>query len=274
MTTDHQETLLQLEAISKSFGGVQALKGVDFSLAKGEIHALVGENGAGKSTLMKIIAGVHAAYQGRMVLRGETVHFHSARNALDHGIGMVHQELSTVPELTVAENVYLGHQPTTRLGAIDWRAMNNGAKEQLARLGLELDPKGRLGDLPIGLQQLVELARVLFSGAEIIILDEPTSALSPPEIQTLFAVLKRLKDEEGRSFVFISHFLEDVLEISDRVTVFRNGELVAAEEAARIDKKWIIERMIGLGHEELEESYTSAVPLDSVPGENPILKTE
>ncbi len=274
MNPQPERTLLRLEAISKSFGGVQALNSVEFSLLAGEIHALVGENGAGKSTLMKIIAGVHTDYDGRMILRGDEVRFHSARNALDHGIGMVHQELCTVPDLSVAENVYLGHQPTTRFGAIDWGGMVRGAKEQLARLGLDLDPKGRLGDLPIGLQQLVELARVLFSGAEIIILDEPTSALSPPEIETLFAVLQRLKEEEGRSFVFISHFLEDVLAIADRITVFRNGELVATEAAATLDKKWIIQRMIGLGHTELEETYTSAVPLKSVAADAPILKVE
>ncbi len=223
---------------------------------------------------MKIIAGVHTDYTGRMVLGGKEVHFHSAREALDHGIGMVHQELSTVPDLTVGENVYLGSQPTTSWGAIDWTAMHRGAREQLARLGLDLDPKGRLGDLPIGLQQLVELARVLFSGAGIIILDEPTSALSPPEIERLFTVLDRLKREEGRSFVFISHFLEDVLVVADRITVFRNGELVATGKAAEIDKKWIIQRMIGLGHEELEETYTGAVPLVSVAREKPILEVE
>jgi ribose transport system ATP-binding protein len=152
--------------------------------------------------------------------------------------------------------------------------MRRGAKEQLARLGLDLAPEGRLGDLPIGLQQLVELARVLFSGAGIIILDEPTSALSPPEIERLFAVLERLKIEEGRSFVFISHFLEDVLAIADRITVFRNGELMATERAADIDKRWIIQRMIGAGHEELEETYTGAVALESVAAQEPILRVE
>lgn len=272
MTSNDKKTLLELSEISKSFGGVQALDGVDFALGRGEVHALVGENGAGKSTLMKIIAGVHTNYSGRMTLDGKPVRFASPRDALEQGIGMVHQELSTVPDLTVAENVYLGKQPTTSWGAVDWGAMRRGAKEQLGRLGLALDPNGRLGDLPIGLQQLVELARVLFSGAAIIILDEPTSALSPPEIERLFEVLQRLKREEERSFVFISHFLEDVLAIADRVTVFRNGKLVETELTSAIDKRWIIQRMIGLGHSELEETYTDAVPLKSVPDEAPILE--
>jgi ribose transport system ATP-binding protein len=254
------DPVLSLTGISKSFGGVRALSNVDFTLMPGEVHALVGENGAGKSTLMKIIAGVHTADEGKLVVRGEERVFRSAREARDAGIGMVHQELSVAPDLTVAENVYLGAQPVTRLGVVDWRAMQEGAATLLKRLGLTVDPRVRLGDLPVGLQQLVELARVLFSGAEIIILDEPTSALSPPEIARLFEVLGRLK-AEGKSFVFISHFIEDVLAVSDSVTVFRNGELVATERAAAIDKRWIIQKMIGAGHGELEEMYTSAVPM-------------
>ncbi len=249
--------------ISKSFGGVEALRGVDFSLRRGEIHALVGENGAGKSTLMKIIAGVHADFEGEMLLDGKLVHFHSARDALKHGIGMVHQELSVVPQLTVAENVYLGVQPVNRLGAVDWAAMAKGARQQLKKLGLDLDPKITLGELPIGIQQLVELSRVLFSGASIIILDEPTSALSPPEIERLFRSLRKLKDE-GNSLIFISHFLEDVLSIADQITVFRNGrKVVTAAVTPETDKAWVIQRMIGKGHEELELSYLGDVALAS-----------
>src|SRR3712207_1729098 len=165
--------LLELVGISKSFGGVHALRDVDFTLRAGEIHGLVGENGAGKSTLMKIIAGVHTDYDGRLSIEGREMRFRSARDALAPGIGMVHQELSIVPDLTVAENVYLGKQPVFARGLVDWRAMMRGAKEQLADLGIEVDPRARMGSLPIGLQQLIELARVLFSGAHIVILDEP-----------------------------------------------------------------------------------------------------
>lgn len=273
--TNDTETLLKLTNVSKNFGGVQALKNVEFSLREGEIHALVGENGAGKSTLMKIIAGVHQASEGTMVLDGEEVNFTSAREALDHGIGMVHQELSVVQDLTIAENVFLGSQPKTKFGTIDWKAMMADSRKLLAGLGLEdLNPRDRLGSLPVGLQQLVELARVLFSGARIIILDEPTSALSPPEIEQLFSVLARLKKEEGRSFVFISHFLEDVLEVSDRVTVFRNGGLVETANAADIDKSWIIRKMIGRGHENLEDIYTGSIALKNVPNDKPILSVK
>jgi ribose transport system ATP-binding protein len=265
---------LKMSHISKSFGGVEALRGVDFTLRRGEIHALVGENGAGKSTLMKIIAGVHAGFEGEMLLDGKPVHFHSARDALKHGIGMVHQELSVVPQLTVAENVYLGVQPVNRMGAVDWSSMAKGAREQLKKLGLALDPKITLGELPIGVQQLVELSRVLFSGASIIILDEPTSALSPPEIERLFRSLRKLRDE-GNSLVFISHFLEDVLTIADQITVFRNGrKVVAAAVTPEIDKAWIIQRMIGRGHEELESSYLGDVALASPKDAKTVLEAE
>ena len=236
--------LLELSGVSKSFGGVAALQDVDFSLLPGEIHGLVGENGAGKSTTMKIIAGVHTDYEGVMRIDGREVRLHSPRDALDAGVGMVHQELSTVADLTVAENVFLGVQPLTPLGTVDWARMNAEAKRLIASLGLEIDPRTRMGALPVGLQQLVELSRVLFSGARILILDEPTSALSPPEVARLFEVLRRLRGE-GRSVVFISHFLDDVLEISDRVTVFRNGRKVVTEAVARLDKEAVIGHMIG-----------------------------
>jgi ribose transport system ATP-binding protein len=149
-----------------------------------------------------------------------------------------------------------------RLGLIDWPAMRRSAAEHLANLGIDVDPRARMGDLPLGLQQLVELARVLFSGARILILDEPTSALAPPEVERLFGVLRRLL-EAGRSIVFISHFLDDVLAICDRVTVFRNGAAVATEACSRVNKRWVIDHMIGTGHEELEESYLADIPLYS-----------
>ena len=265
--------LLDLIGISKSFGGVQALRDVDFSLAAGEIHGLVGENGAGKSTLMKIIAGVHAEYQGTMRIEGVPVHFRSARDALAAGIGMVHQELSVIPYLSVAENIFLGSQPINRAGVVRWRWMAREARRHLESLGIHVDPGTPLGALPLGLQQLVELARVLFSGARIVILDEPTSALSPPEVRRLFDVLGRLR-AGGRSFIFISHFLDDVLAISDTVTVFRNARKVATERVAAIDKSWLIRSMIGAGHEGLEESYTSDIRLESLPDAPVVLAAE
>jgi ribose transport system ATP-binding protein len=265
--------VLELSAITKTFGGVAALDAVGFSLSRGEIHGLVGENGAGKSTLMKIIAGVHADYQGEMRLDNRLVHFDSPRDARACGIGMVHQELSVVPDLSVAENVHLGAQPVDRFGLIDWRAMRRAAAEHLANLGIDVDPRTPMGGLPLGLQQMIEVARVLFSGARIIILDEPTSALAPPEVERLFGLLRRLRDA-GRSMVFISHFLDDVLAICDRVTVFRNGQAVATEACAGVNKRWVIDRMIGTGHEELEESYLADIPLHSPPGAKVVLELD
>jgi len=197
-----------------------------------------------------------------MRLGGRPVRFRSARDARDAGIGMVHQELSIVPELSVAENVLLGVQPVNRLRLISWRQMAARARDALAEIGLEIDVAAPVGSLPLGVQQMVELARVLLSGAGIVILDEPTSALSPPEVERLFALLTRLRGT-GRAFVFISHFLDDVLRVSDRVTVFRNGRRVETASAGAIDKQWLIDRMVGAGHEELSESYTGEKALDS-----------
>src|ERR1700679_1365486 len=201
-------SLLELTDISKSFGGVQALRNVDFTLNAGQIHGLAGENGAGKSTMMKIIAGVHGADSGTMRVDGTEVHFRSTRDALAASIGMVHQELSVAPELTVAENVFFGSQPVNKIGIVTWRRMAERAAE------------------------------------ELITLDEPTSALSPPEIERLFGVLAKLR-EEGRSIIFISHFLDDILKISNAITIFRNGRKVAtAAVTPEIDKGWIMVRLI------------------------------
>ncbi|PPQ26681.1 sugar ABC transporter ATP-binding protein [Rhodopila globiformis] len=265
--------VIALSGVTKSFGGVTALRGVDFSLAAGEIHGLVGENGAGKSTLMKIIAGVHTGYLGEMRIDRQPVHFASPRDARAAGIGMVHQELAIMPDLSVAENVHMGALPLRKSGLLDWPGMRRGAAEHLANLGIDIDPRTRMGDLPLGLQQLVEIARVLFSGARIIILDEPTSALAPPEVERLFSVLRRLRDA-GRSIIFISHFLDDVLAICDRVTVFRNGHAIATEPCPRINKRWIIDRMIGAGHEALEETYLTGITLRSKPDAPVVLQVE
>src|ERR1700744_5949004 len=266
---DGRSPILELREITKAFGGVEALRGVDFALSAGEIHGLVGENGAGKSTLMKIIAGVHTEFAGHFILDGRETRFRSVRDALAAGIAMVHQELSVAPDLSVAENVFLGAQPTNRFGFVQWRRMAREAGEQLKRFGIDVDPKARLGDLPIGLQQLIEIARVLFSGARIIILDEPTSALSPPEVERLFATLRRLRDG-GTSIVFISPFIEDILPGSDMVTVFRNGRKVAEAQAAATTKAALIEAMIGKGREALEETYTDDIRLPP-PGDQPVV---
>jgi ribose transport system ATP-binding protein len=242
-----------------------ALDGVDFTLGAGEIHGLVGENGAGKSTLMKIIAGVHAQYEGTMRLYGQEVRFHAPRDAISAGIGMIHQELSVIRQLTVAENVFLGKQPVTRLGTVAWHTMMREARAHLESLGIEVDVRRSMETLSLGLQQMVEIGRVLYSGARIIILDEPTSALSPPEVVRLFAFMRRL-GESGTSLIFISHFLDDVLEISDTISVFKNGKKVVTAPNQGIDKAWVIENMIGKSSEVLEETYEGEIMLQTPEG--------
>jgi ribose transport system ATP-binding protein len=268
-----REPVLQLTNISKQFGGTVALDGVDFTLCAGEIHGLVGENGAGKSTLMKIIAGIHTQYEGTMCLYGQEIRFHAPRDAIAAGIGMIHQELSVIKQLTVAENVFLGQQPITRLGTVDWRTMVREARKHLEGLGIEMDVRRPLETLSLGWQQMVEIGRVLYSGARIIILDEPTSALSPPEVKRLFAFMRRLS-ESGTSMVFISHFLDDVLEISDTISVFKNGKKVATVPNQGISKEWVIEQMIGKTSEVLEETYEGEVFLHTPEDGAVVLETQ
>lgn len=221
------ETVVQLTNISKRFRNLQALSDVDFDLRKGEIHALVGENGAGKSTLMHILSGVYPEYEGEFHLRGELVKFQSPREALDQGIGMIHQELTIMPELSVAENLFLGWQLTNRWQVVDWKKMNALAREELAQLGFDdIDVRKPLGEFPLGTQQVVEILRVMLSGAQVLIMDEPTSALSPAEIERLIELIDTLR-LGNRSIIYISHFLDEVMRVSDRITVLRDGYKIA-----------------------------------------------
>lgn len=254
--------LLSLHGVTKRFGGATALDGVDFELVTGETHGLIGENGAGKSTLMKILSGVYQPDEGQLSVRGEICQFTSPADARARGIGMVYQELSLMPALTVAENVFLGRQPVNRLGLVDWSRMNREAVAQLHSLGIDLDVTERLGNLSLGAQQLVEIARTVFSGANVVILDEPTSALSGPETERLFALMAKLKSQ-GKSLIFISHFLEDVLAISDRITVLKNSRKVATMPALDLDKHRLIELMIGKDASALANSYEGTTVLTS-----------
>ncbi|HKG27260.1 MAG TPA: sugar ABC transporter ATP-binding protein [Thermomicrobiales bacterium] len=263
--------LLALTGVVKRFGGATALSGVDFDLLPGEIHGLIGENGAGKSTLMKILSGVQAPDEGELTLRGEIVRFGSPAEAKARGIGMIFQELSVIPALTVAENVFLGRQPTTRAGLIDWKRMRAEAAAQLKELGIDLDVTERLGKLSLGNQQLVEIARIVFSGPDIIVLDEPTSALSGPEAERLFALMRGMKTR-GTSLIFISHFLEDVLAVADRVTVLKNSRKVATLPNQGLTKHRLIELMIGSDATSLAEGYEHGVTLPPAATNAPALE--
>lgn len=237
--------ILQLRKISKRFGNIQALDHVDFDLREGETHALVGENGAGKSTLMRILSGVYTEYDGEFLLDGKPVHLHSPHDALDLGIAMIHQELSVMPELSVAENLFLGRQLVTRWGTIDWKKMYNTAEQELARLGFEhLDVRQPLGKYALGTQQVVEVLRTIVSGARVIIMDEPTSALSPAEVERLIHVIDKLR-EDKRSIIYISHFLEEVVRVADRITVLRDGQKVATLDAAETNTSHLVSLILG-----------------------------
>ncbi len=218
--------ILELKHISKRFGNLQALENVDFDLFEGETHALVGENGAGKSTLMRILSGVYSEHEGTFLLDGKSIRLQSPKDALRRGIGMIHQELSVMPELSVAENLYLGHQLTTRWGTIDWKRMNATAADELAKLGFDsIDVTRPMGMYSLGTQQVIEVLRTILSGARVLIMDEPTSALSPAEVERLIQLIDVLRQSK-RSIIYISHFLEEVMRVADRITVLRDGRLV------------------------------------------------
>ena len=245
MTTPANHSVLELHGVTKRFGSVPVLRSVDFDLIEGEVHGLVGENGAGKSTLTKLLAGVDDHYDGELRIRGRAVRLRSPADAQGFGIGMVHQELSVFPQLTVAENLF-GRNSPCRMGLVDWKRMAREAQQHLTELGVEIDVTRRMSELPVGSQQVVEIARVVFSGAKVIMLDEPTSALSAPEIARLFELVRTLK-AQGKSILFISHFLEDVLAISDRVTVLKDGAKVKTLRAADSTKETLVELMLGHG---------------------------
>ena len=242
--TTTETPLLECRGIGKQFGGQTVLADIDLSIRAGEIHGLVGSNGAGKSTLMKILAGAVPDHEGLILLDGQRIELASPQAALAHGIAMVYQELSGIGQLSVAENLFLGRQPTTRLGTIDWAGMRRQAREQLAELQLQIDVGRRLDSYPLVVRQMVEIARGLHSGARLLILDEPTSALSPPETRRLFEFLRGLR-ERGVAIVFISHFIEDVLEICDRLSILKDGRLLSTGPASQWQKHDVIQAMLG-----------------------------
>jgi len=230
-----------MKDISKSFPGVKALDSVDFKLRKGEIHALMGENGAGKSTLIKIITGVYEKDAGLITLQGEPIHFKTPQEAQDKGIGTVYQEIMLCSNLTVAENMFIGrsHGPV-----VNWKQMNEKAEQLLASLGIPASPMQELSSCSLAVQQMIAIARAVDMDCKILILDEPTSSLDEDEVHKLFELMRELKDR-GVGIIFITHFLEQVYEISDRTTVLRNGKLVGEYETASLPQIELISKMLG-----------------------------
>jgi len=254
-TTNGRPPALRVRGVSKAFPGVRALRDVGLEVAAGEVHALVGENGAGKSTLMKILFGVHQPDAGTIELGGRTVTIPSPQAAQRLGISMVHQELSLVPALDVARNVFLGREPARGPGLVDWPRLYRDARALLDRLGIRLDPRIPVRRLSTAQKQMVEIARALAWRPSLVILDEPTSSLTPAEIDELFRILRGLRDD-GVAILYISHRLEELGQIADRVTVLRDGGYVATLDARRTTIPELIRLMVGRS---LEQQFPKEV---------------
>jgi rhamnose transport system ATP-binding protein len=238
-----QVPLVKAVGLYKAFEGVDVLKNASLDLLPGEIHALVGENGAGKSTLARIIGGVHTPRAGTVQVNGRTVHFHRPCDAIAQGIALIHQEPLTFPDLSVAENIFIGRQPR-RHGRIDWNAVHREAAEILESLGVKIDPRAKVRGLSIADQQMVEMASALSQHAKILLMDETTAALTPSEVERLFGILRQLRDR-GAALAFIGHRLEEIFEICDRITVLRDGEIVGQRLTKETSIDEILRLMVG-----------------------------
>ncbi len=239
------QPLLELQNITKTFPGVRALDGVQFEIRSGEVHALLGENGAGKSTLIKIASGVYQPDDGQVLVDGQPVRFSNPHDAQASGIATIYQELLLYPELTVAENIFMGHALRTRFGTMDWGAMSKRALELLASLNIhDMDVKRKVGSLTVGNRQRVEIAKALSMNARVLIMDEPTAAITEADVEQLFAIIALLKDR-GVGIVYISHRLNEVFEIGDRVTVLRDGRYIDTKQVADTTEDQLINLMVG-----------------------------
>ena len=263
--------VIETRGITKRFPGVLAVDRVDFSLEKGEIHALLGENGAGKTTLMNMLYGLYQPDEGEILVNGEPVEFHDPSDAIRRGIGMVHQHFMLIPVMTVTENIILGVEGTRhplaflgKLGRLDRRSARIRIRELADQYGLAVDPNATIQDLPVGSQQRVEIVKTLYRRADILILDEPTAVLTPQEADELFAVMRRLV-EQGVSIVFISHKLKEVLAVADRISVLRDGRLVGTTTPAQATRESLAEMMVG------REVLLTVVKEQARPGE-PVLR--
>lgn len=258
--------LLEMDDITVEFPGVLALDKVHFDARRGEVHVLLGENGAGKSTIMKVLAGVNTQYQGRIVFKGEEIVARSIEEQRQRGVSIIFQEMNLLKNLTVAENIFLGRQPTNSIGQVDWKRMNQDAHALLDSINSTISEKAVVSSLSVGQMQMVEIAKALSFESDIIIMDEPTSALTEKEVDSLFAVIRDLK-AKGLAIVYISHRLEEILEIGDRLTILRDGKYVDTVNVADITMDEMVTMMVG---REMEDYYPK---VSVVPGKE-ILRVE
>ena len=255
-------TVLELRGITKRFPGVLANDNINLTLEEGEIHALLGENGAGKTTLMNILYGLYQPDHGEMLVRGKPIKVHSPRDAIAAGIGMVHQHFMLVPVFTVTENVMLGDESLKMGTFLDRRAATERIRHISEQYNLQVDPNAYLKDLPVGVQQRVEIIKLLYREANILILDEPTAVLTPQEVDELFKIMRTLV-EKGKSIIFITHKLREVMEFSDRITVIRRGKVIGSTRPAEADQRKLAEMMVGRSVQ-LEVQKTPAAPREKV----------
>lgn len=246
-----EKIILKMENISKSFPGVKALQNVDFTLRKGEIHALMGENGAGKSTLIKVLTGVYELQSGKINIDGKSIINRSPQEAQENGISTVYQEVNLCPNLTVAENLFIGREPR-KAGFIDWKTMNTKSETLLENLGIEAGATDKLEDVSLAKQQMIAIARAVDMQCKVLILDEPTSSLDDEEVEKLFELMRRLK-AEGVGIIFVTHFLEQVYEVCDRITVLRNGQLVGEYEIKELPRVQLVAKMMGKDFDDLAD---------------------
>ncbi|MBN1992714.1 MAG: sugar ABC transporter ATP-binding protein [Anaerolineae bacterium] len=258
--------ILQMFNISKHFGGIQALRDVSFDLRPGEVHALLGENGAGKSTLIKIITGVYQPDTGEIHLHGQPIAFLDPLASRQRGIAAIYQEPSLFPDLDIAENIFVGRQPTRAGGRVAWRRMYREASGLLESLGVQLDPKTKARNLSVAQQQMVEIARALSVKAKILIMDEPTSSLTLAEVDDLFRIVRQLR-QAGTAIVFISHRLEELFQLADRVTVLRDGAYVGTQSISEVDTDKLVQMMVG-------RTMTNMFPKQDVQAGQVVLRVE
>lgn len=246
------ENVLEMRSIAKSFGQTKALNGLDFELKSGEIHALLGENGAGKSTLIKVLGGIHKPDNGEIMIDGKIVDIEGVQDAQSHGIGIIHQEIVLVPYLSVADNIFLGREPITKLGFKDKKQIFSRAKKMVEQLGLTIDVNTLVGELTVAQQQLVEIVKAISFNVKILVMDEPTSSLSDEEVKNLFITMEKLR-QNNVSIIYISHKFEELFTITDRITVIRDGTYVGTVNTKKSNPDELVSMMVG---RELESFYT------------------
>ncbi|CAA9399691.1 Ribose ABC transport system, ATP-binding protein RbsA [uncultured Rubrobacteraceae bacterium] len=270
---DRQSPILEVRRVTKRFPGVLALDDISFGLRAGEVQALVGENGAGKSTLIKVMTGVYGPDEGQILFQGEEVSFSEPRESQAAGISTIYQEINLIPLLSVAQNVFLGREPRGRLGLIDRDRMNREAAEILERYGIRADVSAPLSSLGLGVQQMVAIARAISVDARTVIMDEPTSSLEEREVETLFRVIRQLREEEV-GVIYVSHRLEELYEICDRVTVLRDGRVAHTGELAGLSRLQLIAYMLGRELADVEEEGATGFGVEHEAAEEPILRAQ